>query len=572
MTQWGTLSRAASARFGSIDGFAFTIELADPSPPNDLRRWLSNTHQKYVRKRDLIARLVGYSAAGAGAEPRMLGRGTIVGLKPTKGLVRFEAEDPVTSRLLRNTPRTIPSAFTAGTVGAVQNVGVAVPFVYGTFSDAAIPGGGMPGIYLREIAGAVSEVVVAGHGLHTVNAIFVNGVDVFGTGDVVSNGVQTLTHVDDGKAYDYYIIGFAGTSRDVVRAGGPVQLNGTGVRRNGGGAAILPIGEQYHHFLNNAILPTEPWRTGDWFTDPTGPDPDAPAFVDGTQIAPRASFDALDARLALIHGAAVHGRWITDAPRNARDWLARLNISAGCRAYINRMGQYAVTPQVVAADFANPSIAAALVPAEHFTDINDIVDGSFEGPDDFPQGEELVNKLRFVALRNYERVGHSAGVAEGWFTEPQPADWQIDLTRTHDASIADEHDEKDQFIEIEMLASSTHAQTLANRYLDQWSYVRRATFRTGIHGVMREIGDVIQVTHAEGAGAGGWVGKIVQIEGLAVNLDTFEVELTVRDLFAEAILPLGLQTRASQPTRRRDTRRPAHRPGRRPGRRPTILP
>jgi hypothetical protein len=568
---YGTLSRSASARFGSIDGFAFAIELADPSPENALRRWLTQTHQKYVRKRDLIARLVGYSAAGAGADPRMIGRGRIVKMTPAKGTVRFEAEDPVTSRLTRTMPRTIPSAVTTGTIGSIVNVGTAVPVVYGTYTDAATPGGGIPGIYFREIIGSVSEIILSAHGLGALTSFHVNGVDVLASGDIFSAGVQTLTHTDDGKAYDYYIVGVTGTTRDVVLAGGPVQANGSGVRRNGGGAVIALIGEQYHHFLNNFILPDEGWRTGDWFTDPTGPDPAAPKFTDGTQIAPRASFDALDTRLATIHGGAVNGRWIATAARNARDWLARLNLNAQARAYVNRMGQFAVTPIVVGADLALPALAAALAPVETYTDILDIVDDSFL-PDDFPQGEDLCNKIRYVALRNYQRLGHSSGVFEGWFTEPTPADWQVDTTQSDAVSIAKEQDTKDQFIEVEMLASSAHAATAVARYLTQWAFVRRATFRVGLHGVMREIGDIIRVTHAEGPGAGGWVGKVVQIEGIAVNLDSFEVALTVRDLFAETILPssFGLTARQS-PRRRRDTVRPADRPGRRrPGRRPTL--
>lgn len=567
VTGWGTLTRSASARFGSIDGFTFTVELADPTPPNALRRWLAQTHQRYVRKRDLIARLIGYAAAAAGSDPRMVGRGRIVQMTPVQGAVRLDAEDPVTSRLTKTIPRTIPSAFTTGTVGSVQNVGQPVPIVYGQFTNASTPGGGIPGIYLREIVGAVSEVAFACHALHTVSAIYVNGVDVFGSGDIASSGVQTLTHTDDGLAYDYYIIGFSGTSRDVILAGGPVALNGIGVKRNGGGgAAIQLIGEQYHHFLNNFILGE--WRTGDWVTDPTGPDPSAPAFTDTTQIAPRASFDALDTRLAGIHGGAVNGRWIAWDLRDARDWLARLNVSAGCRAYINRFGQFAVTPIVVAADLVNGAIASALVPVETFTDLWDILDGSFT-VEDFPQGEDLCNKLQYVALRNYERIGHSSGVFEGWFTEPEPAAWATDATRTHAVSIAKEGDTKAQYVELEMLASATHAQTMADRYLEQWSYVRRGTFRVPLHGLMREVGDVIRVTHAEGPGASGWIDKIVQIEGMAVNLDTNEVELTVRDLFAEFLpVPAGVAQRTAL-TRRRETRLDG-RPGRRrPGRRGT---
>jgi hypothetical protein len=361
--------------------------------------------------------------------------------------------------------------------------------------------------------------LVCGHQVDEIPHLFQNGQLV----DPGNFGVTILVPGQSG--YGSYFAGHSGTpqkktvnGRDytMIYARGPqgdAAANGSqpftcnvAGRRNADGDLITALADIYKDFVIN-------WG----FQDCAGGHLDAPTWeedVDGT-VRSKVDEDSFDA-MKTVHerrldggypGAIAYGldgNFIT-----LRDAIAQLNISNDCDSGFNKNSEFFVS-------IFDESIAV-LDDALEYTQLNDIVKDQFDMD---PDSDGVEN----VVVYSYRRL----------YVKPEgKGDWDVEEAEVEDETAIDDlrEERRSQTLELWGVRSGTVAQDISmRRLLYRKEPPVTVTIQTNLKGLSTELGDVVKVTHAEGASASGWTSRPLRVLRHITDPTRYTVKLVAVDV------------------------------------------
>lgn len=381
------------------------------------------------------------------------------------------------------------------------------------------PAGMLPCVHVGQrtaSTGAVWEAfLVAGCAIKEVTTVYQGGSAVasgqFGQTFAVpgKTGFSTFfgsnTYVDiNGRRYT--LLYARGTQGDAAVSGErpiTVTLKGVEATGDGTGSLITNLSDQYEHLLRNLVL--RDYQTGDWSTSgPTwGDTPNDVDLVDGT------AFDDATTVWAARGAGSCPGAWVlglsdsgTLEQQTVRTWLARLNQSLDCYGGFSRKSQYIVRmiDEDVATDDA-PTFSATL----------GINGDSFEIQD---RPDEIENRITYrYALDAPNKV------------------WTEGLVEDVDAQTAIDGEVKPYTLTLWAIRSGAVAYEIAQRRLQRRKFPYRIVrWKSDMGGLTVDLGDVVKVTHPDGAGASGWTDRLVFLTRHEFDPDRFVVQFEGLDL------------------------------------------
>jgi hypothetical protein len=131
------------------------------------------------------------------------------------------------------------------------------------------------------------------------------------------------------------------------------------------------------------------------------------------------------------------------------------------------------------------------------SDVLDIFSGSFDIED---RVDELFNFYDYRFARNYST------------TDPVIA-WTSGNVQDATSILNYQETKKAPALDLEMIRSAAIAQDIVTRKLLRTKTPPRIVkFKTGLHGFNYELGDIVKITHFEGIGGSGWVGRPERIQ------------------------------------------------------------
>jgi hypothetical protein len=346
-------------------------------------------------------------------------------------------------------------------------------------------------------------------------------------------GFTTSYRDDNGRRYT--VLFLRGIWRDwalgilppPVNIGGvPLAVNAYGCETVGDGTGdlIQNAFEQYLHILQNWIPPVgEGYQSGAWLTTPTFADDPTRPMID------EASFARAQAQSAVyVDDGGFRWDFIIGAKNeviSARALIARMNVSGGCDAGFNRHTQFFVS--LVNTDLETTPLQPAL------TWTRDIFAKTFSIES---RTRELYTTIAYRYTQDY--LGRAP---DGWrsaaitgITELEDTgatahygaktispDVQLYMVRgKHRESDPDEYER-----------GSATADAVLGLKLQRAAHVQHvATLQTGPAGFNYELGDVLNITHYEGVGAGGWIDVPCRIERIEIDPSSYTTVLEVYDL------------------------------------------
>ena len=404
-------------------------------------------------------------------------------------------------------------------------------------NGAPSPTGAVPVLHVGQMAddsGFMWEAfLICGHQVDEISEVYQGGV-------LVDAGNFGITFLAPGKpGYSSYFAGHTGTPQKMTVAGrdytmmfvrgpqgvsamdgsSPLTINVRG-RRNEAGDLITQIADIYKDFVINF-----------GFQDSGGAFLDAPLWDEDLSGVPQSqvdedSFDAVKAvhadRLengypgAIMFGA--NGEF-----KPLRDTLAQLNLSGDMQSGFNRNSQFFVSI------FDGSSLA--LTAARSYTQINDIVKESF---DMNPETDQIENVIVYSYKKRYAQLNGA------------PA-WGFEKLELPDEDAIEElrEERRSDVIELFAIRDASTATDIAQRRLIYYKDPPMpVTLTTNLRGLSSELGDVITVSHVEGASASGWELRPLRIMRHKTNPSAYSVEFTAVDvdrLFTGAFI-LGDET------------------------------
>jgi hypothetical protein len=295
--------------------------------------------------------------------------------------------------------------------------------------------------------------------------------------------------------------------------GSPLAVSAYGCETNGDGtgALIQNAYEQYLHVLQNWIPPIgDGYQSGPWLTTPTFTDDPSRPMID------EASFARAQAQSA-VYVAGGGFRWdfligANNEAISARGLIARMNVSGGCAAGFNRHTQFFV-------DLPNTNLeTTTLQPA--LTWERDIFAKTFS--------VDTRTRERYGTIAYRHTQDYLGRAPDGWRaggpearTEPVSPDVQLYMIRGKNRDT-----DPDEYTR----GSETAAAVLALKEARYGAVQHIATLQTGPAGFNYELGDVLNISHFEGVGPGGWVDVPCRIERIEIDPTTYTTTLEVYDL------------------------------------------
>jgi hypothetical protein len=292
-----------------------------------------------------------------------------------------------------------------------------------------------------------------------------------------------------------------------------VDVDGVETAADGTGTLIRSIVDQRLHFMVNFVAPDTPWLAGAYLTAGDTVFPQLPAIPLVDEASHAAVKAALAARLggsdyegATIIGAG--GEFVT-----AVDALARFQQSGDFDQTFNRKGQDSVSCEPIA---ASENLAT-------ITDVLNVRESSFNLVDQVQSA--FFNILPYVHSRDY--TGREQG---GWYGKGE--------VRSNESIANYDQERESPKFELHALRGNT-AQGRATitdvmaRKLARFQDPRRiGSLQLPFAGLNFEPGETAAITHLEGVGADGWVGREVRFTRHEVEPTAGIVRLDFYDLTA----------------------------------------
>lgn len=304
---------------------------------------------------------------------------------------------------------------------------------------------------------------------------------------VTRNGRDyTIIYALEGTFVDGKQIGHSPLDIEKIRGGAtPLSVNVKGIEDlgDGTGALITSSLQIYKHAMKNWIVGD--YQSGAWLSTPTFPDTDAVPMID------EASFDAADAVSALrIAGGYVGagGFGLEGTFLSVRDAIRVLNTSCDVDSGYNRKVQFFVS---MVDD--SPSVVTA---ARDLTDVDDILQGSFDIEDDFSNHFNVVPYYYakdYVATSNTPWRGQDVA-----FSASSIASYLSSLKMVEQELL---------FVRDQATADDIGARKLT-RHKDP---PRKVRFSLAADGHNVELAELVALTHFAGVGSSGWSRQIVRI-------------------------------------------------------------
>lgn len=501
--QWGSIVRALSDRTGRGEGSRFTWTHVDVD--RQMLALMDDVNQRYLQNRIVVVQLITDVDRRNGFTPLTIFRGVVRKVLPNKRRqLAWEAEDYLSTEFSTSNDeeqlprRRISKAFFADAPDAV--VGLPEPIIYGQVEE---PGpdfhGAVPCI---PVGTAVissftwTRFLICGHAIKEFRAAFSGGV----TWDVGQIGVDYLAPGWSGQPlYEDITVGSETRRYAFLYARGPIADNavsgtapltcnvfGTETAGNGSGTLITDIIDQYAHFYDNYAI--QNYLSGAYLSTPQ-----FHPVLDPTLRRNTASFTTAKAALAARLGGGYPGGGVIGSNGDLRtkgDWLQAFDQSADTKRGFNLAGQFIVV------------VPDAGTPVATYTQMDDIISDSFNGaPLDW---DGMFNVLPYSFNRNY--------ASNAWFTENA----QIVVGSSITGYKATK---PDALVELWFVRSATVSESnMAGRAARSQHPPRRPVFDTGIYGLAQtDIGQTINVTHADGPGGSGWVNRKVLVDRITAQ-------------------------------------------------------
>lgn len=533
---WGDLVQALATEDGTIDTFRTTIRLIDTD--RVIRGHLADPTNRYIDGREAIIYVESLAQALLSTAPEPAARGIITSWRAVSDMItEIEISDPLGYRysersLDRQTPvRRIGQLFPGC---PEQNIGRAVPIIYGDYSDdftwsvnpARIPMGIVPVIYVGravDIPG-LDELpedhwhayVVCGHAIGGIQSWFASNNHADGPGPVrmepETEGVDFLIpgyagyaarfanpYIDltgpDGITERFTMIFGRGPRSDAhVNGEVPITLNVCGIEDvgDGSGDVITNLVSQVQHFL--CYFGLDNYRTGNWGA--------VPAFTGGTPMLRTTSFDNCRTIVADRIGGAYFGAWYMGDQRTLRDWLAALQLGSDLRLGINRFGQ------IVADTLDTEASEAGLT----VFDEDDIEESVFDVD---PRIDAVFNVLEFDCALE------AASGRPAWPT-----------TTLRDEESITQHGER-QADTLAVITTQLHANAIdiAGRRLMRGAQpIPLVRFNVDLQGLDLSLGQLVSVTHYAGIGSAGWITRTLRVVRIITNPNTFLCTIEAEDV------------------------------------------
>lgn len=390
-----------------------------------------------------------------------------------------------------------------------------------TYIDGApVPAGLIPLTWVGSRADAFGFVwfafLVCGHAVKEISDVYQAGVKVdpgnFGVTFVVPGkpGYSTYfpntgtTQYLDINGNRYTMIFVRGPQGDAATNTSPLTITMKGIESVGdsSGTLITDLLLQYKHAVVNWIL--QAYLSGAWLATPVFPDD---ADLDQVDTI---SFDTASATAARRISGGYFGAFMIGQGGervSVRDLVARFNVSADVDSGFNRKSQFFVT-------MMDESVTI-LSAAQNILDVNDVLADSFDVD---PRTQDLFNRIPFFYSRDY--LGK------------RPSGWNFETEKTDASSIADlEETKSSPDVELHMLRNTTVADdVIARRLVRSKEPPVIVRWNAGMAGLSFELGDVVALTHFQGIGAAGYVGRPLRIQRHLVDPDKFTVTLEALDV------------------------------------------
>lgn len=361
--------------------------------------------------------------------------------------------------------------------------------------------------------------LVCGHQVHEISAVYQDGVVIdssqYGVNLLVpgQTGYSTFFSTHTGSPQYHTVNGriytkiYARSEMGATAADGtkPFSINVKG-RRSEGGTFLEQIADIYREFVLNF-----------GFQDGAGgylSNPEWPEDIQGdtlTQI-DLDSFDYVkDVHAARLVGGypggiafGADGNFIT-----LREAIAQLNVSADTESFFDRNSRFKVS-------IFNEDLALVSA-ARHYTQLTDILKGEFDLD---PKVDEVENIVVYSYRRNY-------------YLPPDGRRWDIEEAEEEDStSISNLREEKrSRVLELHGIRTAGPATDIAVR-----RKVRKSVppviveLKTNLYGLSTEIGDVIRVTHIDGATSSGWTLRTLRVKRHITNPQNYTVRLICEDV------------------------------------------
>lgn len=285
----------------------------------------------------------------------------------------------------------------------------------------------------------------------------------------------------------------------------PIAITLQGIEATGdsSGTLISSLPDQYEHALRNLVL--RDYQTGNWATSGPmwGDTPTDVDLVDGT------SFDTATTVWAARGPGSCPGAWVLGLSgsgaleqQTVRTWLARLNHSVDGYGGFSRKSQYVLKLINEAAD------TSAAVKMSATLGIN----GDTFAIEDRP--DEIENRItvRFAV-------------------DPINAVWNEIIVEDKDAQTAIDGEIKPYTLTLWAIRSAAVAYEIANRRLQRRKFPYRIVrWESDMGGLTVDLGDIVKLTHPDGAGASGWTNRLVYVTRHEFHPDRFVVQFEGLDL------------------------------------------
>ncbi len=383
------------------------------------------------------------------------------------------------------------------------------------------PAGLLPAVPVGPIADNSGFIwqgfLIAGCAIVEVTRVFQNGVPIdagsVGITFAVPGQTGFSTYFGSDSFVDingrrYTLMYVRGPHSDIALYGPiTVTLKGIELTGDGTGALITQLPEQYEHFLRNFVLRT--YDTGAWSTDgPTwGDSPIDVDLVDGT------SFDTAEdvwaGRGVTGSPGEIPGAWVcgmgetgTLEQQTVRTWLARLNQSVDGYGGFSRKSQYVIKLIDELADTTtSPRFTATLG-----------INGDSFAIEDRP--DEIEN---FITCR--------------YALDSPNSIWSTVVVEDTDAQDAIGGEIKTYTLSLWCIRSTAVASEIVQRRLNRRKFpYRLVRWESDMGALMVDLGDIVKVSHPDGAGPLGWTDRLVYILRHEFNPQRFVVELEGLDL------------------------------------------
>jgi len=394
-----------------------------------------------------------------------------------------------------------------------NTLGLPEPVVYGTFTGGAWP---CQAVGTVDVSGNPNwvRVMVAAHAVKSIDEVYIDGVAVdhgrFGV-DILVPGytgwpggatryVDITATIEAGdpteatRRYTFiYIIGPDATSIYAGDKTMSVDLKGVEDVGDGSGTLIATVQRQHAHFARNYMFPaivTHPdgYVSGAWLASDT--------WADGTDRVDNTAFEA-----AHTYGGYA-GHWGLTSQISLGQAIALLNVSGDTDSGFNKKGQYTASMQ-------NPLASTSVA----WDDTNDILTDGFVI---VPAVSDMANIIPYSYEPRYWGSGDAGKMlALVDFFHIEKVRQRLEAPT----------------LELALLRDAVTAGVVTRRRMRRNRVpTRAATMQLGLAALSVDLGDYVSVTHAEGAGASGWVSRVVQVKKISLDADQMKVTVAAEDV------------------------------------------